>query len=109
MNSKLPNDASSLLAKIGNPSGIVIAIDGNYNISYFSDEAVKLFGYKPAEVLGKSLVELLPKYARKKHDEYVDHFAASEGKERAMGDRMAVSGLNKDGEILILDVFRHPC
>lgn len=83
---------------------VIIAIDSDKNISYFSTAAVELFGYDQDEVMGNNITMLLPRYVRKKHDAQVDEFDKSDDNRRAMGDRAAVSGLTKDGEILILDV-----
>lgn len=107
MSENPPIDASLLMENLGGASDVVVAIDADYNISYFNEEAEKVFCYNKDEILGKPLVVLLPKYARSKHNQYVKQFASSGDSNRQMGDRMAVSGLTKDGEILILDVSIH--
>lgn len=95
---------NSLVKKIGSPDDVIIAIDDKKKISYFSKAAEALFGYAQDELIGKSMEILLPRYARKGHDKLVQGFANSGVANRSMGDRMAVSGLSKTGEILILDI-----
>ncbi len=101
---KVLEEQKSFINKIGASKDVILAIDDKKNISFFNKAAEKLFGYKAEEILGQPLVILLPIYTHRSHDKYVDKFSKSGDKKRPMGDRMAVSGVTKNGDILILDV-----
>lgn len=101
---KVLEEQKSFINKIGASKDVILAIDDKKNISFFNKAAEKLFGYKAEEILGQPLVILLPIYTHRSHDKYVDKFSKSDDKKRPMGDRMAVSGVTKNGDILILDV-----
>lgn len=107
MSDNSPTSTSTLIERLNGSSDAVVAIDGNFNISYFNREAEKVFGYSQKELLGKPLVLLLPKYSRRNHNQNIKQFENSGDNDREIEDRIAVSGLAKDGEILILDVSIH--
>jgi PAS domain S-box-containing protein len=75
----------------------IIVIDDNHMITLFNQGAVKLFGYEPEEILGRSLDQLLPERLREDHSHHIEAFARSEESARRMAQRRDVFGLKKDG------------
>jgi PAS domain S-box-containing protein len=77
----------------------IIAIDSSQYITLFNSGAEKIFGYTAAEAIGQPLQILLPEGVRSRHSEHIREFAASETDARRMGERSAISGRRKSGEI----------
>jgi PAS domain S-box-containing protein len=77
----------------------IIAIDSSQYITLFNSGAEKIFGYSADEVIGQPLQVLLPEGVRRRHAEHIRDFATSETNARRMGERSAISGRRKSGEI----------
>jgi PAS domain S-box-containing protein len=77
----------------------IIAIDPSQYITLFNSGAEKIFGYSAGEVIGQPLHILLPEGVRRRHAEHVREFAASPTNARRMGERSAITGRRKSGEI----------
>lgn len=75
----------------------VIAFDRDQTILYFNRGAEDIFGYTPAEIIGKPLATLLPARFADLHRWHFDHFLQSPVASRAMGDRSPIFGLDKSG------------
>ena len=75
----------------------VVTVDLRRRIVLFNRGAAKIFGYAPAEVLGRPLEDLLPERYRPAHPDQVAGFASSPDVSRVMGDRRLVFGRRKDG------------
>jgi PAS domain S-box-containing protein len=75
----------------------VITVDLRRRIVLFNRGASKIFGYRPEEVLGRSLEDLLPERYRPAHPAQVAGFADGPEVSRVMGDRRVVFGRRKDG------------
>jgi PAS domain S-box-containing protein len=74
----------------------VISMDAGQRITLFNRAAESMFGYTPAEVLGRPLELLIPQRFRKVHHEHVAHFSHSDKNNLLMSDRRRVLGLRKD-------------
>jgi PAS domain S-box-containing protein len=77
----------------------IIAIDPSQYITLFNSGAEKIFGYSAGEVIGQPLHILLPEGVRRRHAEHVREFAESPTNARRMGERSAITGRRKSGEI----------
>lgn len=75
----------------------IITINRQSEIILFNRGAAKIFGYDPAEVIGKRIDVLLPQRIHAVHSRRLENFAAGPHVSRAMGERGLVFGLRKDG------------
>jgi PAS domain S-box-containing protein len=76
--------------------GILMA-DAASRVVLFNHGAATIFGYTPAEVLGRPLELLLPPRFASDHQRHMTDFARSPVATRRMGERRAVFGRRKDG------------
>jgi PAS domain S-box-containing protein len=75
----------------------IVTVDARRRIVLFNRGASRIFGYDPAEVLGRELETLLPEAFHAAHPELVAEFARGPVASRAMGERRTVLGRRKDG------------
>ncbi|WP_114779411.1 sensor histidine kinase [Botryobacter ruber] len=76
----------------------IITIDTRGMIEMVNPSAAKLFGYDPAELLGRSINMLMPEPDSSRHDGYMRHYQET-GEKRIIGIGREVSGLRKDGTV----------
>jgi len=74
----------------------IITIGSDGTIVAFNPAAERIFGYGPAEVIGRNVSMLMPSPDRDKHDGYVRQYLAT-GKANIIGRPREVEGLRKDG------------
>jgi len=77
----------------------IVSVDGEQRIRLFNRGAERIFGYEPAEVLGRPLDLLIPESFREAHRGYVRAFGQSEEAARQMGERGEIVGRRKNGEL----------
>jgi two-component system, LuxR family, sensor kinase FixL len=96
---------TALLPEIANisPDAIVIT-DANGIIRSFNPAAENLFGYAPAEVVGRNVKMLMPPHSRSGHDAHVSRYLAT-GQKRIIGTGRVVAGEKKDGSSVPLEIF----
>jgi PAS domain S-box-containing protein len=75
----------------------IVTVNLRREVVLFNRGAAKIFGYAPAEILGRPLEDLLPLADRPNHAAQVDGFARGPDVSRVMGDRRVVAGRRKDG------------
>jgi PAS domain S-box-containing protein len=75
----------------------IVTVNSRHEIVLFNRGAAKIFGYAPAEVLGKPLDVLIPLTAHAEHRGQVEKFARGPIASRPMGERRTISGRRKDG------------
>ena len=75
-----------------------LTIDGSQKIVQFNQAAQRLFGYEKHEIIGRSLMLLLPKRYRKDHHKKVKSFDNSDKEFANLREGSRVSGLRKNGE-----------
>lgn len=74
----------------------VIVIDARGRVETFNPAAERLFGYGPAEVLGRNVEMLMPSPYREAHDGYLAAYLAS-GHAKIIGIGREVTGQRKNG------------
>ncbi len=81
----------------------VMVIDETGAIQSFSAAAHRLFGYTPAEVLGKNVKMLMPSPYRENHDSYLERYQRT-GERRIIGIGRVVVGERKDGSTFPMEL-----
>ena len=61
-------------ALTGNTEQVVLTIDDDSTIQYVNEAVEDLFGYEPEELVGESLLELVPERFHGAHEAAVDHY-----------------------------------
>ncbi len=84
-------------------SDALITIDEHGSIQSYAGSAQKIFGYAPAEVLGRNVHMLLPEPWRSEHDTYISNYLET-GQAKVIGLGREVIGLRKDGVEVPLDL-----
>lgn len=88
------------------PDAMVI-VDENNKIQLINKEAEKLFGYKIEELLNKSVEILMPKSLDDRYAEQKESFFDNP-KNRLEGARKELYGLNKQGQIIPIQISLSP-
>ena len=82
---------------LGNAAEGIVTFDAAGLIESLNTAAVRLFGYRESEAMGKDISLLIPPIdARDKRDGYVEHFMRAEI-QRLIGHEGEVTGRHKDG------------
>lgn len=97
--------SEALLSSVENIDQIAfIAIDGKYNIIFFNQGAVRIFGYKCDEVIGRQLDILIPPLVKEKHRENVKNFQNSIENTLKMSKGLELNGVHKSGKMFPVEV-----
>ena len=83
----------SILATV--PEAMIV-IDEKGIMQSFSQTAERLFGYAPAEAVGRNVSMLMPSPDRERHDSYLERYLST-GVPRIIGIGRIVTGLRADG------------
>ena len=81
---------------VDNAIQAAIVIDGNNDIIYFNNAAVRLWGYSRAEVMGRNVKMLIPSEMRANHDSWVTSHRNG-GRDKIVGSSREVELQRKDG------------
>ena len=81
----------------------MIVIDERGIIQSFSTAAQRLFGYEPAEVIGKNIKMMMPSPYRENHDSYLARYLRT-GERRIIGIGRVVVGERKDGSTFPMEL-----
>jgi len=76
----------------------IITVDSNHRILVINEAALAMFQVEEEKVLGELIESLLPERFRQSHGHYMQQFAKSDGKAKAMGRTTVVYGLRSNGE-----------
>ena len=74
----------------------VVIIDHRGNMMTFNRTASRMFGYEPAQVIGRNVSMLMPAPDRQRHDEYLARYLAT-GAAHVIGIGREVTALRSDG------------
>ena len=81
----------------------MIVIDERGIMQSFSTAAQRLFGYEPAEVIGKNIKMMMPSPYRENHDGYLARYLST-GERRIIGIGRVVVGERKDGSTFPMEL-----
>ena len=81
----------------------IITIDQGGLIETFNNAAIRIFGYQPAEVIGKNVSMLMPEPYRSAHDQYIDAYQRT-GEAKIIGQSRETKGRRKDGRLFNMEL-----
>ena len=81
----------------------MIVIDEHGAMQYFSSAAERLFGYRPADAIGRNVKILMPSPYRESHDGYLERYLTT-GERRIIGIGRVVVGQRKDGSTFPMEL-----
>jgi len=76
----------------------IITIDAHQSITLFNAGAEAIFGYAAAEMIGRTLDQLVPERFRAIHRRHIDAFGLTGVSTRAMGGERVLAGVRRSGE-----------
>lgn len=77
-------------------SDAIVTADERGTIVYCNDSVARIFGYQPRELVGRSLVTLMPERFRREHEAGLERFLETR-EPRMMGSPVELVGRRKDG------------
>src|SRR3989338_3452158 len=96
-NRKLTENEARLWATINSALDAVISIDTESRLIGFNPAAEAMFGWQRAEVIGRTMTELLiPERHRSNHQNWIDRYMQS-GETHILNRRIEISALRRDG------------
>lgn len=81
----------------------IITISDNGVVKTFNPAAVKIFGYRPDEVIGRNVSMLMPAPYHDEHDGYIRNYITT-GEQKIIGIGREVEGRRKDGSVFPMDL-----
>ena len=81
----------------------IICIDSNGKIDLFNSAAVKMFGYRADEIIGKNVNLLMPEPFASEHDEYIARYERT-GEKRIIGIGREIEAKRRNGEIFPIEL-----
>jgi len=91
-----------LAAVVENTADGIIVIDQTGGIRMYNAAAQRMFGYAPAEIVGKNVSMLLLPEEREKHDGYLRHSTMYAPK--ILGGQRTLSAQRKDGTVIPVEI-----
>jgi len=84
-------------------SDVIITIDQEGIIQFVNSASEKVFGYKPAELLGENITALMPERLRKVHISALKAYVET-GKKKMKWESIELPGLHKSGHEVPLEI-----
>jgi two-component system sensor kinase FixL len=81
----------------------IAVIDSRGTIQSINPAAQRIFGYAPAELVGKNVRTLMPQRIAREHDAYLDRYRTTHNR-AIIGIGREVEGMRKDGTPLSIDL-----
>ncbi|RYD96677.1 MAG: PAS domain S-box protein [Sphingomonadales bacterium] len=81
----------------------IAVIDSRGVIQSINPAAQRIFGYAPAELVGKNVSTLMPQRIAREHDAYLDRYRTTHNR-AIIGIGREVEGMRKDGTALSIDL-----
>lgn len=81
----------------------IITIDAHGVIESASDSVLRVFGWTPAELIGRNVSVLMPEPIRLAHDGYLDRYAAT-GESSILGAARRFDAQRKDGSVFPIEL-----
>lgn len=103
MQDKLAATETRIRAVTDNVFDAIITADEKGVIESVNPAVERMFGYAPAELLGKNVSMLMPEPYSKEHDRYIRRYMQT-GKGRIINSRAETTGMRKDGEKFPLEI-----
>jgi PAS domain S-box-containing protein len=96
---EIANAHERIKSIIDNANDAIITVNEQQNIISLNTAGERIFGYEGAEIIGKSLSNLLPAEYVDSHPLHISKFQDEEVTSRLMNDRLEIKGRRKNGEI----------
>lgn len=93
---ELAGDDALFRTLIGTAVDGIMVIDDGGTVQIYNPACERLFGYTPAEVIGRNVKMLMPEPYRGNHDSYIRNYIHT-GEKRIIGIGREVLGRRKDG------------
>jgi len=90
-------------ALTGNTEQVVLTIDDDSTVQYVNEAVEDLFGYEPEELVGESLLELVPERFHEAHGATVDHYLET-GDKSLEWEWIELPGRHRDGHEMSLGI-----
>src|SRR5262245_1491902 len=94
----LRNSEAKLAGILAIAGDAIVSIDAGYRISLFNEDAKRMFGHSPTEVLGQPIDVLIPTRFHTAHKQHSDTLSPYTTLFRSMGERQEVVARRKDGD-----------
>ncbi|MBL6752131.1 MAG: EAL domain-containing protein [Nevskia sp.] len=88
---------------VGAAREAMIVVDDAFGIVMLNPSAERIFGYAAADLMSRSIQDLLPAARRQAHWSYMQDFARSGATARKMGQAMEVTGVKANGTEVLLE------
>ncbi|WP_210397823.1 two-component system sensor histidine kinase NtrB [Motiliproteus sediminis] len=100
---RLREQEAYLYASMDNVFNAIICIDSRGFVRSFNRTAERMFGYQPAQVLGKNIKMLMPQRYREQHDEYLRRYMET-GEQHIIGSQRELTGRRSDGSVFPIEL-----
>ncbi|MBT4890390.1 MAG: PAS domain S-box protein [Rhodospirillales bacterium] len=84
-------------------NAVIVAVDQKGDVIFWNPAAEETFGFSEDEIVGRSLVNIMPKRYREAHIKGLEH-AVSTKEYRIIGKTVDIFGLKKNGEEFPIDL-----
>ncbi len=95
-----------LHALLDNISDAIITIDSKGSMLSFNSTVEHMFGYRPAELLGKNIKILMPSPYKEMHDSYLSNYLKTK-ESHVLGQTREITALRRNGEVFDIELWVH--